>query len=313
MYKKIGFILSLILTTSFLGFNNEQFYGAINIIDDTEELRLVLDTKNIDSLPQNFRKTNNKVTIPENETVDLNGLDTLNASGSAEFSEIGIKLIKESIGDDFNIVDIDLREESHGFINGMPVSWTNNYNNPNKGLTKKQVIENENDKLKSIVLGEPITFYNNNKETVIAEKVESEKQLVNRNGIKYLRLPITDNERPSDEIVDEFIEFVTKMPSQTWLHFHCKYGLGRTTTFLTMYDIMRNSKNVALEDIMKRQILIGGQNLLVNDDTIDNEQNSTKQRSLFIRNFYNYSKENKDNFKTKWSQWIKNNNLSKSA
>ena len=41
-------------------------------------------------------------------------------------------------------------------------------------------------------------------------------------------------------------------------HFHCKEGIGRTTTFMIMYDIMKNYKEVSLNDIIKRQYLPSG-------------------------------------------------------
>jgi len=71
---------------------------------------------------------------------------------------------------------------------------------------------------------------------------------------------------------------------------------------MSMYDMMHNAKNVSFEDIMKRQTLIGGSDLLNVDD-----KDKSETRLDFTKKFYNYCKENQDGFQTSWSQWLKNN------
>ena len=175
----------------------------------------------------------------------------MNISGSAQFSESGLSLIKDSIPSNFNIIDIDLRQESHGFVNGIAVSWKNEKNNANTGLSLSEVLSTETKLLESIKIGTPITFYNKN-ETIIPNSVQSELELAKSKGMGYIRIPVTDGHTPSDDMVDYFINFVNNQPKNTWLHFHCKEGIGRTTTFMIMYDIMKNYKDVSLNDIIKR-------------------------------------------------------------
>ena len=74
--------------------------------------------------------------------------------------------------------------------------------------------------------------------------------------ITYIRIPVTDGNLPNDNMVNYFIDFVKKQPENTWLHFHCKAGAGRTTTFMIMYDIIKNHNYVDLNDIITRQILL---------------------------------------------------------
>lgn len=300
--------------------NNKLFYVVTSLLvlmlfiscskytlksaDTNEGVKLTIDSKNKEGLPKHFRKTNSKITAEGDKAPSLEGLDTLNVSGSAQFCADGLKAIKDSIAYNNTIIDIDLRQESHGFINGMAVSWANKSNNANKGLTKEQVIEEENNKLKSIEIGKPVVF--SDSFTEIAREVMNENDLVKKNEIGYLRIPITDREKPSNDMVDYFVEFVRVLPENTWLHFHCKHGVGRTTTFMVMYDSIKNAKKVSLEDIMSRQVLIGGKELLEGTSSI--EVNSVK-RSKFIIEFYRYCKENKDDFKTPWSQWVKENNI----
>jgi hypothetical protein len=80
-------------------------------------------------------------------------------------------------------------------------------------------------------------------------------------GLEYLRLPTTDHVRPRDSEVDEFVRFALDLAPGTWLHFHCRGGDGRTTTFFVMHDIMHNAPEVSVEDILKRQHLLGGSEL----------------------------------------------------
>ncbi|WP_291567390.1 MULTISPECIES: fused DSP-PTPase phosphatase/NAD kinase-like protein [unclassified Clostridium] len=297
----LTFLIIPIITvlTSYLGKSIETF-GAPT--DDTS-VNLVVDSLNIRTLPSHFRKSSDKVNIKDNESLNLTGLDTLNISGSKQFSENGLALIKNSIGASMPIVVVDLRQESHGFINGVPVSWANSKNNANMGLTKEQVLADERNRLQSIKLHEPLVIHGHHDRTVIPTKVQDEKELVKSQLMSYVRIPVTDGKLPTDDMVDYFIELVNSQPKNTWLHFHCKEGIGRTTTFMIMYDIMKNAKEVSLEDIVKRQILLS------NMSSSSAQGFYNEERKNFLTNFYNYSKENTDNFKTNWSQWKKNSSI----
>jgi len=98
-----------------------------------------------------------------------------------------------------------------------------------------------------------------------------------------LRITVTDHRSPLDDQVDLFVQSVKNLPKETWLHFHCRGGAGRTTTFMSMYDMMHNAKNVSFEDIMKRQTLIGGSDLLNHE-----EEDKSETRSDFMNNFYSF-------------------------
>ncbi|ARC86681.1 tyrosine phosphatase family protein [Clostridium argentinense CDC 2741] len=287
---------------SYLGKSIETF----GVHTDDTSVNLVLDSRSEQEPPSHFRKTSDKVNLKDNESLNLSGLNTLNISGSKQFSENGLAFIKKSIGDKFPITIVDLREESHGFINGMPVSWANSKNNANMGLTKEEVLADEQKKLQSIKLNEPIVFYNHPGRTVIPTKVQDENELVKSQSMSYVRIPVTDGKLPKDDMVDYFIELVNSQPKNTWLHFHCKQGIGRTTTFMIMYDIMKNAKEVNLEDIIKRQVLLS------NMSSSSTQRFYSEERKNFFTNFYKYSKENNDNFKTNWSQWKKNSSINSS-
>ncbi len=292
--KKACIVTFIVIISIFFIYFKDFFIGKL----DTTSINPIIDSSNTEQLPKNFRMCNSY--IKDDAVEDLSGLSDLNISGSGQFSENSLDMIKNKIGSN-SIIIVDLKQEDHGFINGTPISWVNKKNTSNKGLTKEQILDNENNKLSGIENNKEISIQN---EKLIPTKVQNENELVEDKGMSYIRIPVTDKEKPSDDIVDYFVQFVQALPKNTWVHFHCEEGLGRTTTFMAMYDIMKNAKKVNLEDIMNRQVLIGGQDLL--DDKINTSTNA-KERAEFIKKFYEYSLQNNNNFKITWSQWLKTN------
>lgn len=276
------------------GMIQEPYYEPRN-----NNLRLSINADNVKRLPRHFRKTTDLSNLKDYRFINLNGLANLNASASGQFSENGLILAKQSIGNAMPIIIVDLRQESHGFINGVAISWVDGHNKANKGLTKEEVLYDENTRLQSILLNKPIYIGD---KTLIPKKIENEKKLVQSHSMSYKRIPVTDKEIPNNDMVDYFIKFVNSLLPNTWLHFHCKAGVGRTTTFIVMYDMMKNAKNVSLQDIMHRQVLLGGKNLLREEQL---PMNRSEKRAKLIKRFYRYCVENNDNFKTTWSQWIR--------
>lgn len=76
--------------------------------------------------------------------------------------------------------------------------------------------------------------------TLTITKTQTEEQVVKEAGLRYVRFATTDSSWPEPQTVDRFVEFVRNLPENTWLHFHCHAGHGRTTSFVAMYDRMRN-------------------------------------------------------------------------
>lgn len=272
-----------------------------NIISEAIEdnnAHLVLDSLNYNEiLSKDFRKTTDLEAIKDSENLKLTGLDKLNISGSQQFSEYNLPFLIKTIGTSMPITVVDLRQESHGFINGIPISWADIKNNANVGLTREQVLSYEADKLKSIKLNVPITFYNHPERTIIPVEVKSEEEIVKSKDLAYNRITVRDGGIPSDDMVDYFIELIKGESSNSWLHFHCKAGIGRTTLFMIMYDMIKNYKDVSAEEIINRQLALG------NFDEKKAKAFYSKERAEFLNQFYDYCKANGDNFTVKWSEW----------
>jgi hypothetical protein len=264
--------------------------------------KLVVDAQDQSGLPQNFRIADARFIQKNREkkgrTIDIRGLSGLHISGSAQFSQNELPALKKAIGA-FNIIVVDLRQESHGFVNGSAVSLTNKDNNVNKGQSDSASEKSQNRFLDSFKIGSSVRF-DGLSAPMTVRSVTSEAQLVNSSGMTYLRLPVTDRERPADASVDELLKALRSIPKKSWLHFHCKAGQGRATTFMTMIDMMHNAKTVPFDDILYRQYLIGGLDLT--DRTTGED---VLGRYRFLQAFYRYCRSNTDDFGTIWSVYLR--------
>ena len=267
----------------------------------------VIDVTNDNVLPQKFRTTKDTIDESIAKGVDLTGLSELNISGSKTPSENALKLIKEKT-EGYDLYDIDLRKESHGIVNGMVVSWFGERDDSNRGLTEKQVLTDEKNRLKKIKDAGYAKFavLPNGKSVDLTEvnnitTVQTEEELAESLGIGYIRIQVSDHYQPEAEQIDQFIKFTKGLPEKAWLHFHCRGGAGRTTTFMCMYDMMKNAKKVSFDDIVKRQSIIGGENLLEGND--EDKANPGNTRADALRKFYDYCHNNNDNFETTYSQY----------
>lgn len=281
---------------------------------------LVLDnTKNYQE-PKSFRTA---IQIEKEYKGNTHGLRNLNASGSGQFSKQELMWIMKNTSK--NLVLVDLRQESHGFINGYPVTWTAPLNWANIDKTKNQAILDEAIRLKEINVQKSIEIptAQNYKEGNLKKEdykkfdintVEREEQLAQSLNINYFRLTVTDHSMPTNEDVDSFISFVKNLDSKAWLHFHCRGGKGRTTTFLAMYDMLRNADSVALNDIIERQASASPYYNLLSKNQIEKSPEA-KERAEFIKQFYLYAQDYKKGYAGTWSEWkkdSKNKNIKRS-
>ena len=249
-------------------------------IEASSDVNIIQDSANTNSLPGHFRKTTNISNSSALTSLNIEGLEKLNISGSGQFTPTNLPLLIENINTNLPIVDIDLRQESHGLINDdMAISFANANNSANAGLTLDEVIGKENSDLSSINLNKPLTLYNN-KKIITPNLVQSESTLAYSNNISYIRIPVTDGNLPNEDMVNYFIDIIKSHSEDTWFHFHCKAGVGRTTTFMIMYDIIKNGNNVSLNDIIGRQVLLSG---ISQRDAVDFYVGN---RYDFLSNFY---------------------------
>ncbi len=258
---------------------------------------LVLDARNVEKLPKKFR-------------VDTN----LHTIGSAQFSERGLLMGLERVRS-HKVTIVDLRQESHGYLNGNAISWYGKHDAANAGSTSEQIHERETKLLASLEKNKFVTVYNIIKKsedgTIISAKpqdfavhtVSSEEEIAVKHHLKYKRIYVQDFHSPHPKAVDQFIKLVRDLPQERWLYFHCRGGSGRTTSFMAMYAMMRTAKSVSFEEIMAHQKELGGKDLtkLPKEDSYKYE--AAVERLNFLKKFYEYAKSGDDT--VLWSEWLK--------
>ncbi len=285
-----------------------------------------IDTPNLKQLPRNFRTAQSAYRAPAAKyhldaayVPTRSGLDQLNISGSAEFSVGEFEALADTLRKQAKgpIYVVDLRQESHGIFNGHAVSWYGKRNWANLGRTAAEVRADEMMRIKA-AQGTTVTVAELNQQKEAKnphmEKVTqvfTEQELVESAGFHYVRITATDHVWPSAQNIDAFLAFYKTLPQNAWLHFHCQAGKGRTTSFMAMYDMLRNP-SLALKDILYRQEEIGGEYLGYTGDNIkDNWKTRAFQyKAKMIQEFYNYVQENHaTGYAVTWSEWLKNKKL----
>ena len=242
---------------------------------------------------------------------DTKGIDTLNISGSAEFSENQFRELAKrlrELADGKEIYVVDCRLEGHSLLNGISVSWYGDRNWANNGMTLAEAEADEAERFGALK-GTSVAVYEvsgnvRGKSTEMdVRTVMSEKELVESEGFHYLRLPCPDHSWPYEEAVDQFIRFVQTLDKdQVWLHFHCHAGKSRTAIFMEIYDMMKNP-DVSFEDIMLRHAMTGSSYIPYADPKSD-IADVYMLRAKRIRQVYAYLQEMNGNYTMSWSEWL---------
>jgi hypothetical protein len=267
------------------------------------------------ALPRNVRTTDDPLKASNGKTPSTSGLIDLHASGSGEFTADNLKLLLTRMNGPVTI--FDLRQETHIFVNGLPVSWFATRDWANVGRSQTEIEEAEAAWAQSlgpgseiaVRLGKPVKMGNAESvipQQVIVKQASIERDLVSTAGVSYVRVTVTDHTRPIDDAVDRFIVAVRGLPEHAWVHFHCEAGLGRTTTFMVLYDMLRNATRVSLEDIVRRQKSLSFDYDVLRPVEPGNwKAPYVEDRIAFVRAFYNYARANPNGRPQLWSEWLK--------
>jgi hypothetical protein len=283
---------------------------------DADSPILIWDIDLKQTLPRNFRTTDNPLKANKGDQLPAsNGLADLHASGSGEFTADNLKFVLAQAHGPVTV--FDLRQETHIFVNGLPISWFATKDWANVGRTQSEIEADEVARVQSLKPGSEIAVRpgeaikkadtaSATPQPVIVEQASTERELVEANHAAYVRLTVTDHARPLNEEVDRFILAVRALPENGWAHFHCEAGRGRTTTFMVLYDMLRNAARVPMEDIVRRQQLLGyDYDVLRPAAPGDWRAPYTDDRIAFVRAFYNYAHANPNGRPQLWSEWLK--------
>jgi hypothetical protein len=283
---------------------------------DTPVLIWDIDLELANDPPRNLRTTDDPLTAAKDGAPSaVLGLRDLRASGSGEFTPEGLKLVLARTRGPVTV--FDLRQETHIFVNDLPVSWYASRDWANVGRSQSEVEADEAARVAAfkrgskidVRPGHPVKHGNANSvspQQVTVERASIERDVVQLAGASYVRITVTDHTRPLDDEVDRFVLAVRALPENAWAHFHCEAGLGRTTTFMVLYDMLRNASRVSLEDIVERQkILSHGYDVLQPDEPGNWKAPYAADRATMVRAFYEYARANSNGRPLLWSEWLK--------
>jgi len=186
---------------------------------------------------------------------------SLRASGSHQLDATMLADVVNRIANEGpelrRLLIVDLRQESHAFLDGRAVSWCSDKDWSNVGHPPAWIARDEQchvEKLTAVpdTLVHAIQKDADGNVKIVGKsplhvmRAETEERLVarlqSRLAISYLRIYVTDHCAPEDDALRTFLEALGDVAATTWVHFHCHGGDGRTTTFLAMYDMLNVAK-----------------------------------------------------------------------
>lgn len=303
-----------------------QAEGILQAIDprDFEGFVWRLDSAGKTELPRHFRTAQDAFHAPAKRfhlaagyVPSREGLDSLSISGSAAFTPAQLKNVVAKLREKTAgpIYDVDLRQESHGFLDDIPVSWYGRRDWANIGKSHGAVRADERRRLRA-ACGHTAYIASLDKHKLPkggtvrrVMRYATEREVAEAAGMRYVRITATDHVWPSAEEIDRFIRFYRTVPKDAWLHFHCEAGVGRTTAFMVMTDMMRNP-GVPLGDILCREHEIGGfyygaYPIEAGSDA-DWKTPYYEEKVRMMAHFYQYVQAcHADGYRTSWSSWLK--------
>lgn len=291
----------------------ENYEGFLRIDGDTIEAASdpLMNARFITEGEYTLGEAQAKYALDPDYEVSTEGLDTLNISASAQFSESQFRTLADDLrrlADGKQIVIVDLRAESHCFLNGIPISWQEMNNWGNMFLTLEEIEEEEAERFgpllgQTVQVSAMVAGGSGEPSEITVESVMSEKELVESEGFTYLRLDCTDHTFPTPSEIDAFIDFVNSIDmDNTWFHFHCGGGKGRTGTFMMLYDKMKNPQ-VSDKDIMYRHAQMGASYPIYTGSGSNAAMYAEKAEMTPL--LYQYVEENAaGGYPVSWTQWL---------
>lgn len=219
---------------------------------------------------------------------------------------------------------VDLRQESHLFFDNLAVSWYADKDWSNVGQSLDWILKDEACRI-DMSRGKTVQVFSTSKnpadDTIIptgysemeVKSALSEEEVVqhiaatlphsvghDRIPVVYERIPVTDHCMPTPDAVNTFLDLILSLkPEQTWIHFHCHGGDGRTTTFMAMYDMFCKAQSdlanfPSIGKFAKRQMSLFCYDLNAENSPCDEDTNwkcaLVKARWAFL---------------TVWHDWLK--------
>jgi hypothetical protein len=158
---------------------------------------------------------------------------------------------------------VDLRQETHGFLDDIAYSWYADNDFGNVGQPLDWIVNEEKIRLLFLealtkarvfkIAADPSDNRAQQRMTPTSyqdiavgtarteEQAFDDRKIVSPTFdsiVQYVRIPVTDHCAPDQDALNTLKDLATEAPSDAWFHFHCHGGDGRTTTFLALYDML---------------------------------------------------------------------------
>jgi hypothetical protein len=251
-----------------------------------------------------------------NQRFNWTAWELLRVSVSAQPSEEAlVKLLHQNAA---SMTVIDVRQESHGFVNGGPITWMTEHNWGNISRSHDDAMAEEERLLTGVKNAgeiEKMVFRSKNPADTFAQRgalekikvksADSEQFVVESHNARYVRLTIPEGLRPADEEVDRLIETVRILPDKGWIHVHDRMENTRANLVSAMVDMLKNSNQLSFDLIVARQ------NAFLMDKTWsdpnigrDWSRTYAHERRAFLEAFYRYTQANPSGQPRTWTEWL---------
>ncbi|PJF19027.1 hypothetical protein PSACC_01155 [Paramicrosporidium saccamoebae] len=226
--------------------------------------------------------------------LDLTGYEATRMSGSAQFCGNHLTWLKNAWGGETTVVD--LRMESHGFLDDQAVGLFCPRNWDRLHTKMDDLTKNELDDFKKLAGQHSAIVYEKphdsekiqNRTQLKFTTARTEGSLLEAGNVKYVRIYMPDHRRPRDREVQQFVEL--NESASTWLHFHCKAGKGRTTMAMIMRDMLINHQLPA-QTLIQRNNVYGRLNLTdIEKMRGTYKEHWVRERVAFLYMFYEFTK-----------------------
>ena len=204
---------------------------------------------------------------------------------------------------------LDLRQESHGFLEGMAVSWYARHNWGCVGLAEDERRGLESLRLRMLERGERVWLADAKSVKAgtgapAAERMpgraRTEEEALGLAAGHYVRLPVADHTRPEDWVLERFVRFVRELRGEAHLHLHCRGGKGRTSLFLALHELLWNARHLSLEAVLERQALLNDYDLRRMPARDSYKAPFAPERLELLERFYAYARANPGGWPDAW-------------
>ncbi len=262
-----------------------------------------------DSTSLNFGSTNDP--IPKKRlkqqcchNINREGLTDLNAYGSGmiyytDFKEYFSEKIKS--GEIKKLYVVNLLKDEIYYYKDRPLRWYGmSYKKKRLGdylFTRKPYKAIQAGFIR-LIYGTPPTHD--------VSQLQTEQQIIQElGGYYYAPTRYDDNWLESPKFIEDMIQFFESIPNDAHLYPHCVHGRGRTTSYLVLYDIFKNSKKVSLKDIANRHYCLGREDVLNTELWAKGTwtQSALDARKNLVENFYAYMRDPHGYGYQSWTTW----------